>query len=100
MDRDGPPPSFGSCMLHGNSVEVPDDDEDSKDFSPGLDSPGGLPSSPGIGSPGGSGSPRLPSRGNTPPFDHSNCSATMHKSCVCVNFIEEHTMTKKGAMKV
>ena len=43
---------------------------------------------------------RLPSRGHTPPFDHAGCSPAMHKSCVCVNFIAEHTRAKEDATKV
>ena len=42
---------------------------------------------------------RLPSRGHTPPFDHAGCSPAMHKSCVCVNFIAEHTRAKEDATK-
>ena len=47
-------------------------------------------------------SPRAASRGggaNTPPFDHTRCSPAMHKSCVCVNFIAEHTRAKEDATK-
>ena len=43
---------------------------------------------------------RLPRRGHTPPFDHAGCSPAMHKSCVCVNFIAEHTRAKEDATKV
>ena len=31
---------------------------------------------------------------------YSGCSATMHKSCICVNFIAEHTRAKEEATKV
>ena len=30
----------------------------------------------------------------------SRCSVTMHKSCICVNFIAEHTRAKEEATKV
>ena len=43
--------------------------------------------------------PRVASRGATPPFDHTRCSPAMHKSCVCVNFIAEHTKAKEDATK-
>jgi hypothetical protein len=42
----------------------------------------------------------LGSRGNTPEFDHSGCSPALHKSCICVNFIAEHTRAKEIATKV
>ncbi len=35
-----------------------------------------------------------------PPYDHSNCSDQMHKSCACVNFIAEHTKAREEATKV
>ena len=35
-----------------------------------------------------------------PPYDHSNCSAQLHKSCQCVSFIAEHTKQREEATKV
>ena len=35
-----------------------------------------------------------------PPYDHSNCSNHLHKSCACVNFIAEHTKVREEATKV
>ena len=35
-----------------------------------------------------------------PPYDHSNCSEQLHKSCACVNFIAEHTKAREEATKV
>lgn len=94
-------PFLGGCKLHGTSLDVPDPDEDEKqhfhDSSSPLDSP--LPTASPVRSPLANGSPRLTSRGHTPTFDHSRCSSTMHKSCVCVNFIAEHTRAKEDATK-
>ena len=95
-------PFLGGCKLHGTSLDVPDPDEDEKqhfhESSSPLDSP--LPTASPVRSPLANGSPRLTSRGHTPTFDHSRCSSTMHKSCVCVNFIAEHTRAKEDATKV
>ena len=35
-----------------------------------------------------------------PPYDHSNCSNNLHKSCACVSFIAEHTKAREEATKV
>ena len=35
-----------------------------------------------------------------PPYDHSNCSNSLHKSCACVSFIAEHTKAREEATKV
>ena len=99
----GGAPFLGGCKLHGTSLDAPDpDDDDEKqhfhELSPTLDSP--LPTASPVRSPLANGSPRLTSRGHTPTFDHSRCSSTMHKSCVCVNFIAEHTRAKEDATKV
>jgi hypothetical protein len=34
------------------------------------------------------------------PFDHSNCSEQLHKTCACVNFIAEHTKAREEETKV
>ena len=77
-------------------------EEENKAFSPSLRSPippdGSLPPSPPGDPP--TDLPRLSSRGHTPTFDHSQCSTTMHRTCVCVNFIAEHTRAKEDATKV
>jgi len=101
--HNGRSPYMASCKLHGHSIEgqnpEEEEDEDEKVFSPGDSSlpppDGSLPPSP---LPEGH-SPRLTSRGHTPTFDHSRCSATMHRTCVCVNFIAEHTRAKEDATK-
>ena len=46
-------------------------------------------------------SPRPPlSSSALPPYDHSNCSFQLHKSCACVSFIAEHTKAREEATKV
>merc|ERR1719471_1010441 len=35
-----------------------------------------------------------------PPYDHSNCSNSLHKSCACVSFIAEHTKAREEATKI
>ena len=104
--RDGapPPPYLGGCKLHGHSLDIPPESEPEDDKSHFHDSGSPLESplttrSPCDGPGGHPASPRLPSRGHTPPFDHSHCSPAMHKSCVCVNFIAEHTRAKEDATK-
>jgi len=115
--KDGPngrSPYLSSCKLHGGHHDQHGDHHGGKHhhgeghrqgenpeknpFSP-LDSPhapsGSLPASPvEVDS-----SPRLTSRGHTPTFDHSRCSVTMHRTCVCVNFIAEHTRAKEDSTK-
>ena len=101
-----PPPYLGGCRLHGHSLDIPPesetetDDPKSSHFPPDLSS--SVPGSPVCGAcqpppPDGS---RPPSRGQTPPFDHTRCSPAMHRSCICVNFIAEHTRAKEDATKV
>ena len=108
--RDGapPPPYLGACRLHGCSLEIPPESETEDDKPPHFHDPGSPLESPlasrspcdGRADRAGVESPRLPSRGHTPPFDHTRCSPAMHKSCVCVNFIAEHTRAKEDATKV
>ena len=99
--RDGaPPPYLGGCKLHGHSLEVPPESEEDDTKSPHYS--GSLPATPlaarsPCDRPGDS--PHS-ARGQTPPFDHTRCSPAMHKSCVCVNFIAEHTRAKEDATKV
>eukprot|EP00093_Oithona_nana_P005245 05245.XXX_137850_165339_1 [CDS] Oithona nana genome sequencing. len=42
----------------------------------------------------------VPPLGPAPPYDHSNCSDQMHRSCACVSFIAEHTKAREEATKV
>jgi len=92
----GRSPYLSSCRLHGHE---PTSDLGDKVFSP-LESPHPPPSGSLPASPVEEGaSPRLTSRGHTPTFDHSGCSATMHRTCVCVNFIAEHTRAREDATK-
>ena len=42
----------------------------------------------------------VPPLGPAPPYDHSNCSERMHRSCACVSFIAEHTKAREEATKV
>jgi len=92
----GRSPYLSSCRLHGHE---PSTDLGDKVFSP-LESPHPPPSGSLPASPVEEGaSPRLTSRGHTPTFDHSGCSATMHRTCVCVNFIAEHTRAREDATK-
>ena len=110
-------PLIGECKLHGASLEIPpESEEDDKvhfhEAGSPLESPvaGGSPGKP----PGHVSwppdltsfldcvSPRPGGRtggSETPPFDHTRCSPAMHKSCVCVNFIAEHTRAKEDATK-
>jgi len=106
ISREAPPflagckPLIGECKLHGASLEIPtESEEDEKVHFHEAGSPLESPVAPG--SPDCV-SPRAASRGggaNTPPFDHTRCSPAMHKSCVCVNFIAEHTRAKEDATK-
>jgi len=108
----------GGCRVHGTSIILPDE-ESSKLLgatSNGHLGPNGghrghqpdngpvgrrrrpslsasVSSSPLAGSP-------VPPLGPAPPYDHSNCSDRMHKSCACVSFIAEHTKAREEATKV
>ena len=80
---------YSGCELHGcTDHHLPDHAEKEKELSPPAYSPPDSPDS------------RSPQRPATPPYDHSGCSALMHKSCICVNFIAEHTRAKEEATKV
>ena len=108
----------GGCRVHGTSIILPDE-ESSKLL--GATSNGHLgpnngghrghqPDNGPVGtrrrsphSASVSSSPLaspVPPLGPAPPYDHSNCSDRMHKSCACVSFIAEHTKAREEATKV
>ena len=109
---------YPDCKVHGrNSVmlEDPDDDEDEEDvdnlserdaLNPAAEAAlatapnggGGVGGRYPLGYPGSPGPPPPPIA--APPYDHSNCSDQLHKSCACVNFIAEHTKAREEATKV
>ena len=99
----------GGCRVHGTSIVLPEDEDESQTLFPQPTTNGGhrglvesmrrrtshsqsVRSSP-LASP-------VPPLGPAPPYDHSNCSDRMHKSCACVNFIAEHTKAREEATKV
>ena len=100
----------GGCRVHGTSIVLPEDEDESQTLFPQPTTNGGhrglaesmsrrrtshsqsVRSSP-LASP-------IPPLGPAPPYDHSNCSDRMHKSCACVNFIAEHTKAREEATKV
>ena len=103
----------GGCRVHGTSIILPED-EAAKDHlftssigGPTITSNGGhrgpetrrrSPRSQSV-SPSPLASP-VPPLGPAPPYDHTNCSDRMHKSCACVSFIAEHTKAREEATKV
>ena len=107
---------YPDCKVHGrNSVMLEDpDDEDEEDvdnlserdaLNPAAAAVAAAPNGGGggggrspLGYPGSPGPPPPPIA--APPYDHSNCSDQLHKSCACVNFIAEHTKAREEATKV
>ncbi|XP_040571340.1 acetylcholine receptor subunit alpha-like isoform X2 [Lepeophtheirus salmonis] len=101
------------CQVHGTSVIMDEDEEDEfnpidvRSISADDDDLGGLSSPLGNNNHLHSSSTGPPLISPPPyerevnnPFDHSNCSKNLHKSCACVNFIAEHTRAKEEATKV
>lgn len=104
------------CRVHGTSIVLPDDEEGrllgGAATGPPATSNGGHRAG-GLSevsrrrsaaalrsvSPSPLASP-VPPLGPAPPYDHSNCSDRMHKSCACVSFIAEHTKAREEATKV
>ena len=116
---------YPGCKVHGrNSVMLEDpDDDDEEDVdnlserdalnpaavAAGAASNGGGGGRYHLGYPGSPGPPPPPigpqapapsAAALLPPYDHSNCSDQLHKSCACVNFIAEHTKAREEATKV
>ncbi len=113
---------YPGCKVHGRSSVLlggPDDEEDEDEDEENLSERDALNpvsaamdahSLNGVGVGfgfGGSRSPPPPPLGVDspaasmfPPYDHSNCSEQLHKSCACVNFIAEHTKAREEATKV
>ena len=107
----------GGCRVHGTSIILPDE-ESSKllgatsngHLGPNGGHRGHQPDNGPVGtrrrsphSASVSSSPLaspIPPLGPAPPYDHSNCSDRMHKSCACVSFIAEHTKAREEATKV
>ena len=107
----------GGCRVHGTSIILPDE-ESSKllgatsngHLGPNGGHRGHQPDNGPVGtrrrsphSASVSSSPLaspIPPLGPAPPYDHSNCSDRMHKSCACVSFIAEHTKAQEEAKKV
>jgi len=102
----------GGCRVHGTSIILPDD-ESGQLLGPTTSNGGHRghqgPDTPALSSarrrspPSVSSSPLaspIPPLGPAPPYDHSNCSDRMHKSCACVSFIAEHTKAREEATKV
>ncbi len=89
-----------SCRLHGRTSSVLLDDEDDEDGCGGDVACERTALNPAASSSGCS-SPMPPiAAADLPPYDHSNCSLALHKSCACINFIAEHTKAKEEATKV
>ena len=82
---------YPGCKVHGTSILLQDEEDETDALNPlALDAQSS-----------GCSSPRPPiSPSQMPPYDHSNCSAQLHKSCACVNFIAEHTKAREEATKV
>lgn len=97
---------YPGCKVHGTSILLQDEDDaaEAEALNPdGLALGGHRRGGRGHGVPDDDdcGSPRPPlSPSAMPPYDHSNCSAQLHKSCACVNFIAEHTKAREEATKV
>ncbi|KAF7995541.1 hypothetical protein HCN44_006648 [Aphidius gifuensis] len=72
----------GSCMIHGPIQSIPLGDEDIEEAA-GIDE---------IKSP--------PVLRAAPLFSHSNCPPEIHRSCLCVRFIAEHTKMLEDSTKV
>ena len=98
----------GGCRVHGTSIILPD--EESGQLLGTTSNGGHRGHQPDVGtrrrsphSASVSSSPLaspVPPLGPAPPYDHSNCSDRMHKSCACVSFIAEHTKAREEATKV
>ena len=106
------------CRVHGTSITLPGVDETADLFTGTTTTSNGGPRENNTAhrrrqqnavtanhlrsqsvSPSPLSSP-VPPLGPAPPYDHSNCSDRMHKSCACVSFIAEHTKAREEATKV
>lgn len=53
-----------------------------------------------VAGPAGLGDIKNPILRTAPVFSHSNCPPEVHKSCLCVRFIAEHTKMLEDSTKV
>ena len=104
---------YPGCKVHGRNSAMLQDDEDDDDEED-VDNlserdalnPAASADLPEFGYPENSPlpPPQLPpaqaAADLLPPYDHSNCTEQLHKSCACVNFIAEHTKAREEATKV
>ena len=102
----------GGCRVHGTSIILPDEESKllgatsnggHRGHQPDNGLIAGTRRRPSPHSASVSSSPLaspIPPLGPAPPYDHSNCSERMHRSCACVSFIAEHTKAREEATKV
>lgn len=111
---------YPGCKVHGRNSVMLEEEDDEEDVDNLSERDALNPVAPNVaradgvngvgryhlGYPGSPGPPPMaqqataPPPAALPPYDHSNCSDQLHKSCACVNFIAEHTKAREEATKV